>query len=259
MGRRPQTPKASGRWGPRSQIPVCDTFELHWLSENVSKVRYLHFSTITLSPLLLQNPGYVPTGKFLVTSLHVICGLGLPNQKFWLQLKIGDWLKTFLKTFFFGEHLRLCPWSLALTSSISVLGLERVCLGKGCPWPWPRIFFVFLALASSLVSSTPPLAIKTGYYDFFKFSIAKLILRKQQKFLNDVIAKIFQTFKQRVRQWQSCVLSQKVSKNLKFLRSNLSNNHFYSASGTRHHLQTKHIGEDVVLAPQLFAHICKTV
>ena len=48
--------------------------------------------------------------------------------------------------FFFGEHLRLCPWSLALASSIPVLGLESVCPRKGCPWPriflcpwpWPR-------------------------------------------------------------------------------------------------------------------------
>ena len=24
---------------------ICDTFELHWLSQNVSKVTYLHFST----------------------------------------------------------------------------------------------------------------------------------------------------------------------------------------------------------------------
>ena len=57
--------------------------------------------------------------------------------------------------------MRLCPWSLALASSIPVLGLERFCPRKGCPWPWPwpRIFFVSLALAlaSSLVSSTPPL------------------------------------------------------------------------------------------------------
>ena len=57
------------------------------------------------------------------------------------------------RPFFFGEHLRLCPWSLALASSILVLGLESVCPRKGCPWP--RIFFVSLAL--SLVSSTPPL------------------------------------------------------------------------------------------------------
>ena len=68
-----------------------------------------------------------------------------------------------------------CPWpreclsserlSLALASSIPVLGLESVCPRKGCPWPWPwpRIFFVSLALAlaSSLVSSTPPLITKS--------------------------------------------------------------------------------------------------
>ena len=55
----------------------------------------------------------------------------------------------------------MCPWSLALASSIPVLGLESVCPRKGCPWPWPRIFFVSLALASSLVSSTPPLVFST--------------------------------------------------------------------------------------------------
>ena len=46
---------------------------------------------------------------------------------------------------------------MSLASSIPVLGLESVCSRKGCPWPWPRIFLVSLALASSLVSSTPPL------------------------------------------------------------------------------------------------------
>ena len=48
---------------------------------------------------------------------------------------------------FFGEHLRLCSWSLALASSIPVLGLERVCPRKSCrwlriflrPWPWPHV------------------------------------------------------------------------------------------------------------------------
>ena len=61
--------------------------------------------------------------------------------------------------FFLESTCALCPWSLALASSIPVLGLESVCPRKGCPWPWPRIFFVSLALAlaSSLVSSTPPL------------------------------------------------------------------------------------------------------
>ena len=42
-----------------------------------------------------------------------------------------------MKNFFFREHLRLCPSSLALASSIPVLGLESVCPRKGCPWPWP--------------------------------------------------------------------------------------------------------------------------
>ena len=46
------------------------------------KLRICTFQLISLSPLPLQNPGKVPTGKFLMTSLHVICGLGLPNQRF---------------------------------------------------------------------------------------------------------------------------------------------------------------------------------
>ena len=75
-----------------------------------------------------------------MTSMHGICDLGLPQSKnsgYANELEI-TW-KTFLKTFFFfGEHLRLCPWSLALASSIPVLGLERVCPRKDCPWP--RIF-----------------------------------------------------------------------------------------------------------------------
>ena len=91
---------------------------------------------------------------------------------FWKTFFCGDRLKNFCEElfffeitwkifcedvffFFFGEHLRLCPWSSALASSLPVLGLENVCPRKGCPWPWPRIFFVSLALASSLVSSTP--------------------------------------------------------------------------------------------------------
>ena len=81
----------------------------------------------------------------------VWASLPIKNSGHAYKLEIAR--KTFLKTFFFGEHLRLCPWSLA--SSIPVLGLERVCPRKGCPWP--RIFFV--SLASSLVSSTPPLMI----------------------------------------------------------------------------------------------------
>ena len=58
-----------------------------------------------------------------------------------------------LWSFFLENTCALCPWSSA--SNILVLGLERVFSVK--VGPWPRIFFVSLALASSLVSSTPPL------------------------------------------------------------------------------------------------------
>ena len=64
----------------------------------------------------------------------VWASLPIKNYGHAYNLKIA-W-KAFLKTFFFGEHLRLCPWPLA--SSIPVPGLERVCPRKGCPWP--RIF-----------------------------------------------------------------------------------------------------------------------
>ena len=83
---------------------------------------------------------------------------------FFFLFFFGDRLKNFCEDLFFfflESTCALCPWSLALASSIPVLGLESVCPRKGCPWPWPwpRIFFVSLALAlaSSLVSSTPPL------------------------------------------------------------------------------------------------------
>ena len=61
-------------------------------------------------------------------------------EKFFGKRFFGDRLKNFCEDlfFFFGEHLRLCPWSLALASSIPVPGLESVCPRKGCPWPWPR-------------------------------------------------------------------------------------------------------------------------
>ena len=55
---------------------------------------------------------------------------------FWKTFFRGDRLKNFCEDlFFFGEHLRLCPWFLTLASSIPVLGLESVCPRKGCPWP----------------------------------------------------------------------------------------------------------------------------
>ena len=72
-------------------------------------------------------------------------------------------LKKILKTFFLWR---------TLTSVSLVLGLERVC-------PWPRNFFVSLALASSLVTTTPPLTVTITFcttcfeanYRFFMNSI----------------------------------------------------------------------------------------
>ena len=73
----------------------------------------------------------------------------------------GDRLKNFCEDlFFFGEHLRLCPWSLALASSIPVLGLESVCPRKGCPWPWPRALCPRLRLCFAL--SLSMLNVKQG-------------------------------------------------------------------------------------------------
>ena len=57
LGASPPDPQSLRRRGPRPQTPVCDTFEIHKLSQHVSKVTYLHFSTISLSPLPSQNPG----------------------------------------------------------------------------------------------------------------------------------------------------------------------------------------------------------
>ena len=48
------------------------------------------------------------------------------------------------------NHLCLCPWSL--TSNILVLGVEKICLQKGCPGPqiflcpWPRVLCFRLQL-----------------------------------------------------------------------------------------------------------------
>ena len=51
----------------------------------------------------------------------------------------------FFKTFFLRK-------TLAFVSLVLGLGLEH-----SCSWTWPRIFFVSLALATSLVSSIPSL------------------------------------------------------------------------------------------------------
>ena len=119
-------------------------------------------------PQVLENWPVLGSRTALFFELLKFCE-ALENffgKRFFVEIARKIFVKTFFFFFFFfgdrlknfcdfGEHLRLCPWSLALASSIPVLGLESV-----CPWPWPRFFFfVSLALASSLVSSTPPLLV----------------------------------------------------------------------------------------------------
>ena len=65
----------------------------------------------------------------------------------WIVKILWSAWKFFWKTFFCEDRLKkiffwraLALVSLALASSIPVLGLESVCTRKGCPWPWPRIF-----------------------------------------------------------------------------------------------------------------------
>ena len=75
-----------------------------------------------------------------MTSLHVICSLGFPNQIFWLRLQIGDCLKNFFEDLFFFFFLEstcgcvLGPWPralLSLASRGSVLGRAVLGLGLG--------------------------------------------------------------------------------------------------------------------------------
>ena len=139
------------RWSPRGHI----------LKSLALKVK-----SLALRPQVLENWPVLGSRTALFFELLKFCGA--LEKSFWKTLFCGDRLKNFREDLFFlfsfGEHLRLCSWSLALASSIPVLGLESVCPRKGCPWPWPRIFFVSLALASRLVSSTPPLLFPRRFY-----------------------------------------------------------------------------------------------
>ena len=75
----------------------------------------------------------------------VWASLPIKNSGHAYKLEIA-WKK--ILDIFFGEYLRLFPWFLASRGSV----LEKAVLGHGLGF-----FFVSLALASSLVSSIPPL------------------------------------------------------------------------------------------------------
>ena len=141
------------RWSPRGRPWPRG----HILKSLASKVKS---SALALAsrPQVLENWPVLGSRTALFFELLKFCGAleKFFRKRFFVEIAWKIFVKTF---FFFWRALALV--SLALASSIPVLGLESVCPRKGCPWPWPRIFFVSLALAlaSSLVSSTPPLEI----------------------------------------------------------------------------------------------------
>ena len=107
----------------------------------------------------------------------VWASLPIKNSGHAYKLEIA-W-KKFLKIFFFGEHAAV----------FLVLGLEH-----SCPWAREGLsskrlslalasdFFVFLALASSLVSSTPPLWSSINYIQGSKLTPTRLLEASWNRF-----------------------------------------------------------------------------
>ena len=153
---------AHQRWSPRGRLWPRGRPRGHFLKSLAlaSKVKSLALAS---RPPVLENWPVLGSRTALFFELLKFCGAleKFFGKRFFVEIA---W-KMFIKTFFFGEHLRLCP--LFLASSIPVLGLESIFPRKGCPWP--RIFFV--SLASSLVSSTPPL---TRTFRVVAYNIAKV-------------------------------------------------------------------------------------
>ena len=125
-----------------------DTFWSPW-------PRSLKSLALASRPQVLENWPVLGSRTAVFFELLKFCGAleKFFGKRFFVEIA---W-KLFVKTFFFFWR------ALALVSLVLGLGLEH-----SCPWPreclfserlssWPWIFLVSLALASSLVSSTPPL------------------------------------------------------------------------------------------------------
>ena len=138
----------------------CWTIALKWTPKPEVESSRTHFEVLGLglegqvlgleasSP---QNWPVLGSRTALFFELLKVCGAleTFFGKRFFVEIA---W-KIFVKTFFFGKHLRLCPWPwprafLSLASRVSVLGEAVLDLGLG---------FFFVSLASSLVFSTPPL------------------------------------------------------------------------------------------------------
>ena len=123
------------RWSPRGHI----------LKSLASKVKPLALAS---RPQVLENWPVFSSRTAVFFELLKFCGAleKFFGKRFLVEIAwkifvktffFWDRLKNFCEDLFFWERLRLCPRSLALASSIPVLGLESVCPRKGCPWPWP--------------------------------------------------------------------------------------------------------------------------
>ena len=110
--------------------------------------------------ILLESPRNFAENLW---SFFVFFKWKLPEKNFWRpfspEKNFDDLLLRLLEKSFWKHFF----WR-ALASVSLVLGLERI-----CPWPWLRNFFVFLALVSSLVSSTPPLFVTQHYVSTYFF------------------------------------------------------------------------------------------
>ena len=147
------------RWSPRGRPWPRGRPQGHTLKFLAWKIKSLAF---TSKPQFLENCPVLGREQHYFLKRQNFAGkrqkpFGKSAETFFLFLcvfAVRDCLKKFSKTIFifvwrsnekifsvlfFQVHLCLCPWSLALASSIPFLGLERVCLRKVCPWP--HIFF----------------------------------------------------------------------------------------------------------------------
>ena len=125
---------------------------VYYLHHRNSGLQTQNASRSSSRGFILEDPHLVRSAFASVPTIIGICSFfKLCRQTLKTSRKIcedhlfsllGDRLNIFFEDFFFGEHLGQCPWFLALASKIPVLGLERFCPRKGCPWlwPWPRIF-----------------------------------------------------------------------------------------------------------------------
>ena len=116
------------RWSPRGRS---------WPRGHIFK-----FLALASKPQVLENCPVLGSRTALFFEWLKFCRSA--EKCFSKRFFFGDWPKKNFKTYFLRK-------TLAFVSL--VLGLKHY-----CPLPWPRIFlFVFLALASTLVSSTPAL------------------------------------------------------------------------------------------------------